>query len=447
MDAATLAVRLGHRRHRLSDALSVVLIVVVLVSSFAIPAVHAQASTITSTGSTGLPGIPLATPVIIHPRLISAYAALLAAAMLSLLYLYRGRSFVVYWIGSWLLVAAGLGVVARSYSDSTLGSVLTGLALLFTVSAAGLMRLSVESFPHHPVRWDGRRITAMSAAALWFLVAPFVVPLPKVVLTGTVATAGLLAWSGVGYLHLARQARSAGALVMGVGLSLIGSSHLIASMMSLFMDLGTGQRLSAVTVITTLFVALGMHILVFEDMTDELRLANRRLAGANEEVRRLAITDPLTGCHNRRFFDEVERREIERHRRYGTPLSVVFIDLNHFKRLNDTLGHDRGDAVLWMIGNLLKGQVRQSDYAIRWGGDEFLLLLSCGLEEAQTKASNLKAAFEQERIGAALPEYLGISVGVAPVSPEEGFRAAIREADAQMYGDKIPESGVQTRLG
>ena len=201
-------------------------------------------------------------------------------------------------------------------------------------------------------------------------------------------------------------------------------------------------RCPAVTVITTLFVALGMHILVFEDMTDELRLANRRLAGANEEVRRLAITDALTGCHNRRFFDEVERRELERHRRYGTPLSVVFIDVNHFKRLNDTLGHDRGDAVLWMIGNLLKGQVRQSDYAIRWGGDEFLLLLSCGEEEARTKAASLKAAFEQERVGAALPPYLGLSVGVAPVSPEEGLRAAIREADSQMYGDKLSESSV-----
>jgi len=170
MDAASLAVRLGHRRHRLSDALSAVLIAVVLVSPLAIPVVHAQASTVSSAeATTVLPGIPLATPVTIHPRLISAYAALLAAAMLSLLYLYRGRSFVVYWIGSWLLVAAGLGIVARSYSDPTLGSVLTGLALLFTVSSAGLMRLSVESFPHHPVRWDGRRITAMSAAALWFL--------------------------------------------------------------------------------------------------------------------------------------------------------------------------------------------------------------------------------------------------------------------------------------
>jgi diguanylate cyclase (GGDEF)-like protein len=374
--------------------------------------------------------------------LITAYAALLAAAMLSLLYLYRGRSFVVYWIGSWLLVSAALGIVARSYPDATLRSVLTGLALLFTVYAAGLMRLSVESFPQQTVHWGGRRLMAVSGAALWFLVAPFVFPLSSVVFTGTIATAALLAWSGVGYLQLARHARSAGALVMGIGLTLIAGSHLFASAVSLFMDLGTGQRLSGVTVITTLFVALGMHILVFEDMTDELRLANRRLAGANEEVRRLAITDALTGCHNRRFFDEIERREVERHRRYGTPLSVIFLDVNHFKRLNDTQGHDRGDAVLWMIGHLLKGQVRQSDYAIRWGGDEFLLLLACGEDEARTKAASLKAAFDRERVGAALPPYLGISVGVAAVSPDEGLRAAIREADSQMYGDKLSESGV-----
>ena len=199
------------------------------------------------------------------------------------------------------------------------------------------------------------------------------------------------------YLHLARQVRSAGALVMGIGLTLIASSHLIATVMSLFMDLGRRSALVRSHGDHDPVCRTGMHILVFEDMTDELRLANRRLAGANEEVRRLAITDALTGCHNRRFFDEVERRELERHRRCVAPLSVVFIDVNHFKRLNDTLGHDRGDAVLWMIGNLLKGQVRQSDYAIRWGGDEFLLLLSCGVEEAKTKAASLKAAFEQER--------------------------------------------------
>ena len=123
-------------------------------------------------------------------------------------------------------------------------------------------------------------------------------------------------------------------------------------------------------------------------------------------------------------------------------MTVVFIDVNHFKRLNDTLGHDRGDAVLWMIGDLLRAHVRQSDYAIRWGGDEFLLLLSCVEEEALSKAAALKAAFERERANTALPDYLGLSVGVALVSPEEGLRAAIRVADSRMYGDKLTESRV-----
>jgi diguanylate cyclase (GGDEF)-like protein len=385
--------------------------------------------------------------VTIQPRVISAYAALLAAAMLSLLYLYRGRAFVVYWIGSWLLIAAALGLVAREYTDATLRSVLTGLALLFTVWASGLMRISVEAFPEHVLRWGGRRLTVMSAAALWFLVAPFVVPLSAVVVTGTIATAALLAWSGRGYLHLARLVRSAGALVIGAGLTLIAASHLLDMLASLVFDLGASQgRLSAITVITTLFVALGMHILVFEDMTDELRMTNRRLEGANEEVKRLAITDAQTGCHNRRFFDEIERRELERHRRYRTALSVVFIDVNHFKRLNDSLGHDRGDAVLWMIGNLLRAQVRQSDYAIRWGGDEFLLLLSCGEDEARSKAAALKARFEAERSAAALPAYLGLSVGVSGVSPDEGLRAAIRDADSRMYGDKLTEARASAPL-
>jgi diguanylate cyclase (GGDEF)-like protein len=210
------------------------------------------------------------------------------------------------------------------------------------------------------------------------------------------------------------------------------------------LDLAAWQdRLGAFTVLSTLLVALGMHLLIFEDMTQELRLANRQLAGANEEIQRLAITDPLTGCHNRRFFDEIERREIERHRRYLAPLSVIFLDVNHFKRLNDTLGHDRGDAVLWMIGALLRAQVRQSDFAIRWGGDEFVLLLSCSEKEAVDKSRRLKEGFDRERVAAGLPPYLGLSIGVAQVEVTAvTLRDAIREADTRMYGDKLSESGV-----
>ena len=191
-----------------------------------------------------------------------------------------------------------------------------------------------------------------------------------------------------------------------------------------------------------------MQLLVFEDMTDELRRTNRELAFANREVKNLAITDPLTGCHNRRFFEEIERREIQRHRRYGAPLSIVFADVNHFKRFNDTMGHEMGDRILTTIGAFLRRQVRESDYVIRWGGDEFLLLLTCSYSEAQRKAAELKVAFERERVAGSLPDRLGLSIGVASASVDaDSLAETIREADSRMYQDKMsdrrPESSVQ----
>jgi diguanylate cyclase (GGDEF)-like protein len=198
------------------------------------------------------------------------------------------------------------------------------------------------------------------------------------------------------------------------------------------------NQLLAVNIVINMFVALGIFVLVFEDMTDELRRANRNLADANEEVKRLAITDPLTGCHNRRFFEEIERREIQRHRRYGAPLSIVFADVNHFKRFNDTMGHETGDRILTTIGAFLRRQVRESDYVIRWGGDEFLILLTCGYGEAQRKAAELKVAFERERVAGSLPDGLGLSIGVASAPVDaDSLAATIREADSRMYQDKL----------
>ena len=165
----------------------------------------------------------------------------------------------------------------------------------------------------------------------------------------------------------------------------------------------TPTRCSRSTIVASIFIALGMHLLVFEDMTGEIRRTNLALAEANEQVKKLAITDPLTGCHNRRFFDEIERREMQRHRRYGKPLAVVFVDINRFKDLNDRFGHDIGDNVLRTLGALLRRHVRQSDYVIRWGGDDFLLLLTCTVTEAAGKAEELKAAFTVERDAAGLP--------------------------------------------
>ena len=87
-----------------------------------------------------------------------------------------------------------------------------------------------------------------------------------------------------------------------------------------------------------LFAALGMHLLVFEEMTFELRIANRRLQETQTKLHGLAITDSLTGCYNRRFFHEVIGRELQRHERYDLPLALLFVDIDQFKMVNDALG-------------------------------------------------------------------------------------------------------------
>ena len=120
-----------------------------------------------------------------------------------------------------------------------------------------------------------------------------------------------------------------------------------------------------------------MHLLIFEDMTYELRVINRRLEAAQAELMQAAITDPLTGCHNRRFLEQVMDRELQRHARFGLPLSLLFIDLDRFKSINDTIGHEAGDEVLRYVARFLRQHIREADYIFRWGGDEFLVLITC----------------------------------------------------------------------
>jgi diguanylate cyclase (GGDEF)-like protein len=389
-------------------------------------------------------GIPVPGPFTIDPPAFAAYGALLVGAMLTLLYLYRGRMFIACWVGTWLLAAGALGIVAQRHGDPAVSRLLTGVAMLLTVAAAGLVLLAARAFPQQGIHWR-TTIKWIGLAAAWFLVSPFVLPASVTVGTGVLAAACLLGWSGVRYLGIAKRMRHTGAVLVGAGLLLIALANPSVGAATLMVDASTAaavSRLAAFNVITGMFVALGMHLLVVEDMIGELRRTNSELGAAHDEVKRLAITDALTGCHNRRFFDEVERREIQRHRRYAWPMSVLFADVNHFKRLNDSLGHDRGDDVLRIIGALLRRQVRESDYVIRWGGDEFLLMMTCTEAEARAKAAELKAAFDRERTAAGIPDYLGLSIGVAAVPrAADTLRDAIRNADSRMYRDKLSVRG------
>lgn len=172
----------------------------------------------------------------------------------------------------------------------------------------------------------------------------------------------------------------------------------------------------------------------------ELRAHERTLQEALRQAEYLASTDVLTGLSNRRALFEKLEHELARARRYGTPLSAVLIDLDHFKRINDTYGHDAGDLVLRNVGKLILGSVRSVDVAARYGGEEICVLLpQTGAEGAQAFAEALRKKL------ASLPHQLGstaitmtASLGVSSIGHSAQCDAAqlIKAADLALYAAK-----------
>lgn len=161
-----------------------------------------------------------------------------------------------------------------------------------------------------------------------------------------------------------------------------------------------------------------------------------RRAKLEQELRRHATTDPLTGAANRRHFMELGEKELMRSRRYQRPLSVMLIDLDNFKRINDTLGHAAGDAVLRRLAGVLKNSLRASDVIGRLGGDEFAVLVP-ELDEAEAvqMAERVRGAMAIPAVGYDQP--VTISVGVAGLGPEDrSVEDALHRADRALYRSK-----------
>jgi diguanylate cyclase (GGDEF)-like protein len=116
-------------------------------------------------------------------------------------------------------------------------------------------------------------------------------------------------------------------------------------------------------------------LLRIKQLHDELRAKVKELEQARERLRQLAITDGLTGLYNHRYFKEHLEQELLRANRHLLHVSVVMLDIDHFKKFNDTYGHPAGDAILRMIAKLLKDNIRKIDLAARYGGEEFCLVL------------------------------------------------------------------------
>ncbi|MCF8097116.1 MAG: diguanylate cyclase [Desulfarculaceae bacterium] len=159
----------------------------------------------------------------------------------------------------------------------------------------------------------------------------------------------------------------------------------------------------------------------------------------NEEaLKRLANTDGLTGVLNRRRFMELSRQEVARSQRYGGLLSLIMLDVDHFKAVNDSFGHEVGDEVLVSLAKVCRHVLRQVDFFGRVGGEEFMALLpETGLEAAYLVAERLRSELERHPVSGSKPEIrVTISLGVAQLAPEMRLSDLMRTADDAMYRAK-----------
>jgi diguanylate cyclase (GGDEF)-like protein len=167
--------------------------------------------------------------------------------------------------------------------------------------------------------------------------------------------------------------------------------------------------------------------------------AETELTRANLQLRDRAVRDALTGVHNRGYLEESLAREEARARRSGQPLGVVMIDIDHFKRFNDTYGHAAGDTVLRAVGQYVMSLTRGEDIFCRYGGEEFVLIMvDTTVRAAWERAEALRAGIQElaiEHEGRALNVTLSIGVAMIPDHARDG-QAALRAADAALYAAK-----------
>ena len=165
-----------------------------------------------------------------------------------------------------------------------------------------------------------------------------------------------------------------------------------------------------------------------------LAITNLRL---RETLRSQAIRDPLTGLFNRRYMEETVARELRRVTRVDAPMAIMMMDLDHFKQFNDTFGHPAGDALLRRLGEVLQAQVRGSDIASRYGGEEFTLVLpDASLKDGQRRAEEIRKqvkGMKVEQGGRSLGP-VSVSIGLA-CFPDHGETrdGLLQAADAALY--------------
>ncbi|MCX6549827.1 MAG: diguanylate cyclase [Acidobacteria bacterium] len=218
-----------------------------------------------------------------------------------------------------------------------------------------------------------------------------------------------------------------------------------------FSDIGLASSLICPLVLGDSVVgALALYHTVADCFTDDHRrlatLVSDQVAAVVsnallfQQTQEESVTDPLTGLLNTRFLFPHLSREMSRAGRLKSPLAILMLDLDNMKTINDSFGHHAGDRALCMVADVLRSAIRPYDVCVRYGGDEFIVVLSdCGAEQAEAKRQELQSGVESApfRVGEVLRARLAMSAGAA-VYPTDGdtYDALLNVADTRMYRDK-----------
>ncbi len=184
--------------------------------------------------------------------------------------------------------------------------------------------------------------------------------------------------------------------------------------------------------ILSLFFAFILNRLFFENLINK-----QKLVKYNEELRQISFFDFLTGCYNRRYFQEVLSRQLLLAQRKHQTIALLMIDIDHFKQINDTYGHPVGDSVLASVGETLRLSVRSCDIVSRYGGEEFtvILLLEPTLDTMALVAERIRQAIAEKPI-APLSAPVTVSIGAALLVPGDTEELLINRADNLLYQAK-----------
>lgn len=205
---------------------------------------------------------------------------------------------------------------------------------------------------------------------------------------------------------------------------------------SLSRYLGPLAPLSAPALIVLKWLNITIFVTMFSALADYYR---QKISQAEASLHAQATEDALTGLFNRRYFQQVAERELLRCRRSGSSAALLIMDIDLFKNINDSYGHDAGDQVLAAVGEHLRKASRGIDTLARWGGEEFVLLMpDASLEAARQAAERLRLEIAGLTIKTAAGEDIRctLSLGVAVIRPEETLNEVLVRADWALYRSK-----------